>query len=159
MTSTTAAPTGLFGEPRPDTTQFGYALDELCRRVPDVRAVVVVSSDGLLLAANRDLPTDHGDQIAAIVASEIGLSRGLSTVTKSGAVGIHVDEDDTVALDYLLVALSHATWLIMTARDVVLLAAAVSADGDPAVVAGELHKLGGRFADHITRPLHATAPA
>ncbi|GAA2351688.1 roadblock/LC7 domain-containing protein [Dactylosporangium salmoneum] len=153
MTSTTptVGTTGLFGDASLDTSRFSYALDELCQRVPGVLAAVVVSGDGLLLAANTTLEKDDGDQIAALVSGAIGLSRGFGQLIQAGNIGVHLRQDDTVELDYLLVAFTHANWLVMTAGDTLLLAAAVLFDSNTAAVANELDTLGKRFVGHLTQ--------
>ena len=50
--------------------------DFVARCAPNVEHAIAVSSDGLLVAATRDLPVDRADQLAAFAAGLIGLVGG-----------------------------------------------------------------------------------
>ena len=55
---------------------------------------IAVSSDGLLLAASRDLPQDRGDQLAAIAAGLVSLTQGAAGLLEAGSVLQNVVEMD-----------------------------------------------------------------
>lgn len=70
-----------------------FLLNDLVQRcAPHVEHAIAVSSDGLLVAATRDLPTDRADQLAAFAAGLIGLVGGTARCLEAGAVVNNVTE-------------------------------------------------------------------
>lgn len=72
-------------EPAP-TEGLSFLLDDLMARVPEIRHVLAVSADGLLIGQTRDLTRTEGDQMSAVVAGLSSLTRGASTLLGGGAV-------------------------------------------------------------------------
>ena len=65
---------------------LSFLLDDMVRRVPDVRHVLAVSADGLLIGQTQDLTRTEGDQLSAVVAGLSSLTRGASSLLGGGAV-------------------------------------------------------------------------
>lgn len=65
---------------------LSWLLDNFADSLRGIAHVVVVSADGLLLAASRDLPTDRAEQLAAITAGLISLAYGTSRYFDGGDV-------------------------------------------------------------------------
>ncbi|WP_432837718.1 roadblock/LC7 domain-containing protein [Dactylosporangium sp. CA-092794] len=65
---------------------LSWLLDNFADEITGVAHVVVVSSDGLLLAASRDLPADRADQLATITAGLVSLAYGTSRNFDGGNV-------------------------------------------------------------------------
>lgn len=73
---------------------MGWLLSNFCDETPGVAHAIAVSSDGLLLAASRDLPRDRGDQLAAIAAGLVSLTQGAAGLLEAGGVLQNVVEMD-----------------------------------------------------------------
>jgi predicted regulator of Ras-like GTPase activity (Roadblock/LC7/MglB family) len=70
-----------------------FLLNDFVQRCsPNVEHAIAVSSDGLLVAATRDLPVDRADQLAAFAAGLIGLVGGTARCLEAGAVVNNVTE-------------------------------------------------------------------
>jgi uncharacterized protein len=54
--------------------------------VPRVTHAVLVSADGLLMAASTHLPLDRAEQLAAVTSGLASLSTGVSTLFEGGRV-------------------------------------------------------------------------
>src|SRR4051812_38804118 len=63
---------------------MSWLLANFVDQVPGIAHVVAVSADGLLLASSRGLPPDRAEQLAAVTAGLVSLSRGVSQCTDSG---------------------------------------------------------------------------
>lgn len=55
-------------------------------RVPGVAHAVVISSDGVQLAASAQLPQDRGDQLAAVASGLASLTEGTAELFDAGVV-------------------------------------------------------------------------
>lgn len=70
-----------------------FLLNDFVHRcAPHVQHAIAVSSDGILVAATRGLPTDRADQLAAFAAGLIGLVGGTARCLEAGAVINNVTE-------------------------------------------------------------------
>jgi predicted regulator of Ras-like GTPase activity (Roadblock/LC7/MglB family) len=70
-----------------------FLLNDFVQRcAPHVHHAVAVSSDGLAVAATRDLPEERADQLAAFAAGLIGLVAGTARCLDAGAVVNNVTE-------------------------------------------------------------------
>lgn len=65
---------------------FGWLVTDLVHRVAGVAHAVVVSADGLLLAASSELPPDRAEQLSAVAAGLMRLADGAAQSFKGGAV-------------------------------------------------------------------------
>ena len=72
---TTQAPEGL-----------GWLLDDLIERVPTARRAIVLSVDGLLMAASTGTNATDAEHMAAIASGFQSLARGASRHFQAGAV-------------------------------------------------------------------------
>ncbi|HEY3263196.1 MAG TPA: roadblock/LC7 domain-containing protein [Pseudonocardiaceae bacterium] len=66
--------------------QFGWLVTDFADRVPGVAHAVVVSADGLLLAASSRLPVDRADQLAAVASGLVSLTQGAARCFDAGVV-------------------------------------------------------------------------
>ncbi|UJW36185.1 roadblock/LC7 domain-containing protein [Saccharothrix sp. AJ9571] len=71
---------------------FAWLITDFVRRVPGAAHAVVVSADGLLLAASRGLPKDKADQLAAVASGLTSLARGAAKIFEGGTVAQTVVE-------------------------------------------------------------------
>ncbi|MCP3800082.1 roadblock/LC7 domain-containing protein [Allokutzneria sp. A3M-2-11 16] len=71
---------------------FGWLITDFVRRVPGVAHAVVVSADGLLLAASQGLPRDRGEQLAAVSSGLVSLTQGAARCFEAGNVAQTVVE-------------------------------------------------------------------
>ncbi|MCF6476869.1 roadblock/LC7 domain-containing protein [Nonomuraea sp. MG754425] len=63
-----------------------WLITDFVSTVPGVAHAVVVSSDGLPLAASAGFPADRADQLAAIASGLVSLTQGAARVFEGGAV-------------------------------------------------------------------------
>jgi predicted regulator of Ras-like GTPase activity (Roadblock/LC7/MglB family) len=63
-----------------------WLLDDLIHRVPGVRHVLLLSSDGLVTAMSRGLTRSNGDRLAAVASGLHSLAQGVGTQFVHGAV-------------------------------------------------------------------------
>jgi uncharacterized protein len=73
----------------------GWLIADFARRVPGVAHGVVVSADGLLLAASHGLPADRADQLSAVTSGLVSLTNGAARCFEAGAVNQTVVEMDS----------------------------------------------------------------
>ena len=66
--------------------QMNWLLNDFVDQVHGVSHVVVVSVDGLLLAASQDLPEDRAEQFSAIAAGLVSLAYGASRHFDGGPI-------------------------------------------------------------------------
>ena len=79
---------------------WGYLLDELRDRVSGVSHALAVSGDGLKIAASRNLPVEHADQLSAFTSGLCSLTNGAAAIMGGGPVEQNVTE---MAGGYLIV--------------------------------------------------------
>jgi predicted regulator of Ras-like GTPase activity (Roadblock/LC7/MglB family) len=65
---------------------LGWMLDTFAERVPDVSHAIAISSDGLMVAATRNLPPERADQLAATGSGLVSLLRGAAGFFDAGRV-------------------------------------------------------------------------
>jgi uncharacterized protein len=65
---------------------LGWLLNNLKKKVVEVNAAIVLSSDGLLLAATSGMDRSTADRLAAVAAGFSSLSRGASRFFGGGNV-------------------------------------------------------------------------
>ena len=69
-----------------DQQDLGWLLDTFAARATEVSHAIAISSDGLMVAATRDLPPDRADQLAATGSGLVSLLRGAAAFFDAGAV-------------------------------------------------------------------------
>jgi predicted regulator of Ras-like GTPase activity (Roadblock/LC7/MglB family) len=121
--------------------QFGWLIANFTERVPGVAHAVVVSVDGLLLAASSRLPGDRADQLSAIA---------------SGVVGLTLDGGNIVRT---VVEMEYGVLLLMSIRDGSCLAALASTEASVGQVAYEMTVLVDQVGQILTPELRSELQA
>lgn len=85
---------------RPQNTSLDWLVSNFARDVPGVSHAVLVSVDGLLIAASDQLPRDRAEQLAAVTSGLASLAAGAAALFEGGQVLQSVVE---MAGGYLLV--------------------------------------------------------
>jgi predicted regulator of Ras-like GTPase activity (Roadblock/LC7/MglB family) len=65
---------------------MSWLLANFADQVFGIAHVVAVSADGLLIGSSRGLPPDRAEQLAAVTAGLVSLSRGVSQCTDGGSI-------------------------------------------------------------------------
>src|ERR1700683_472657 len=65
---------------------LAWLLDDLSDRVADFRRAVILSRDGLLIAASRDLSREDGEHLSAVAAAVQSLAAGTGDRFAAGRV-------------------------------------------------------------------------
>lgn len=81
-------------------TSLDWLVSKFARDVPGVAHAVLVSVDGLRVAASEHLPPERADQLAAVTSGLASLSAGAAQLFEGGRVLQSVVEMD---LGYLLI--------------------------------------------------------
>jgi predicted regulator of Ras-like GTPase activity (Roadblock/LC7/MglB family) len=113
--------------------------------VPRVTHAVLVSADGLLMAASTHLPLDRAEQLAAVTSGLASLSTGVSTLFEGGRVLQSVVE------------MHHGYLLLMSVGDGSQLAALTTAECDIGQVGYEMAVLVERVGAEIEATPRAAA--
>jgi predicted regulator of Ras-like GTPase activity (Roadblock/LC7/MglB family) len=82
----------------PRSTQnnsLDWLVSNFAREVPGVTHAVLVSADGLLVAASEHLPVERGDQLAAVASGLASLATGAAQLFEGGHVLQSVVEMET----------------------------------------------------------------
>ncbi len=124
---------------------LAWLLDDLASRVKDFRRAVILSRDGLLLAASRDLPREDAEHLSAVAAALQSLATGTGDRFRAGGVRQTVIE------------LEDGLLFVIAAGEGSCLAALCSADADAGLVAYEMAMLVKRARPHLAS--HARFPA
>lgn len=72
--------------PTASERNMNWLLSSFTEQVPGIAHTIAVSTDGLLLAASRDLPRDRADQLSAVVAGLVSLTHGAARCFEAGGV-------------------------------------------------------------------------
>ncbi|HEY0935562.1 MAG TPA: roadblock/LC7 domain-containing protein [Trebonia sp.] len=123
---------------------LAWLLDDLGSRVPDFRRAVILSRDGLLLAASRDLTREDAEHLSAVAAALQSLAMGTGERFQAGSVRQTVIELDQGLL------------FVIAAGEGSCLAALCSAAADAGTVAYEMAMLVKRARPHLVA--HARFP-
>lgn len=70
----------------PQTKSLDWLVSNFAREVPGVTHAVLVSADGLLVAASEHLPKERADQLAAVSSGLASLSTGAAQLFDGGQV-------------------------------------------------------------------------
>lgn len=89
--------------------QLDWLVTSFAQEVPGVAHGVLVSADGLLMAASRALPLDRAEQLAAVTAGLASLSVGVAGLFEGGSVLQSVVEMERGYL--LLMAVGDGSYL------------------------------------------------
>lgn len=119
---------------------LGWLLDEMAAGVPSVRHAVLLSTDGLAVAATAALSREDGEHLAAVASGFHSLAKGAGRHFKVGAVHQTMVEFDGGFL--FIVAAGGGTCLAVFSGP----------DSDVGLVAYELARLVRRVGEHLFTP-------
>src|SRR5690606_40414192 len=84
------------GPQRPTAREsLDWLVSKFAREVPGVSHAILVSADGLLMAASEHMPTERADQLAAVASGLASLSTGAAQLVDGGHVLQSVDRKST----------------------------------------------------------------
>jgi uncharacterized protein len=121
-------------------SDLSWLLDDLVDRVAEVKQAVVLSADGLLIAASRGLSREDAEHLAAVASGFQSLARGAGRQFRGGSVRQTIIEMDTMFL------------FVTAARQRANLAVIGSEDSDVGLVAYEMAMLVTRVGQYLTTP-------
>ncbi|GGM43554.1 dynein regulation protein LC7 [Longimycelium tulufanense] len=122
---------------------FGWLITDFVRRVPGVAHAVVVSADGLLLAASQGLPLDRAEQLSAVASGLVSLTQGAARCFEAGTVAQTVVE------------MERGYLFLMSVSDGSCLAVLAAPNCDIGLVAYEMTLLVERVGQQLTPELRA----
>jgi predicted regulator of Ras-like GTPase activity (Roadblock/LC7/MglB family) len=117
---------------------FNWLINGFTERVPGVTHAVVVSSDGLLVAASDHLPRDSADQLAAVTSGVLSVTSGAARIFDGDEVRQTVME------------MGRGFFLVMSIRDGSILATLAAREADIGVVGYEMAKLAKQAGEVLT---------
>lgn len=132
---------------RQQVGQFGWLVNNFVENTPGVAHAVVVSVDGLMLAASLRLPEERAGQLSAIAAGIVSLNLGAAKVLGANEVRRAVVEMDGGAL------------LLTSIKDGSCLGVLAAHDCDIAQVAYEMTVLVDQVGQILTPQLRAALAA
>jgi predicted regulator of Ras-like GTPase activity (Roadblock/LC7/MglB family) len=120
------------------TGQLSWLLDNLVTRVEHVRQALVLSRDGLVVAASQNMTREDSDHLSALAAGVQSLARGAGRHFAGGEVRQTIIEMEAAFL------------FVMAAGEGTCLALLADADANVGVMAYEMAMLGRRMGKHLT---------
>jgi predicted regulator of Ras-like GTPase activity (Roadblock/LC7/MglB family) len=124
-------------------SQLGWLLDSLVDKLAYVRQAVVLSRDGLVVAASQGMSREDGDHLSALAAGLQSLARGAVRHFEGGQVRQTIIEMESAFL------------VVMAAGEGTCLAVLSSADANVGVMAYEMAMLVRRMGKYLTAPARA----
>lgn len=122
---------------------LAWLLDDLVDRVAHAERGIVLSNDGLLIAASKDLSQEEAEHLAAAAAGFQSLARGTGRYIGGGTVR------------QTIVELEQAYFFVTAAGKGACLAVQASADADVGLVAYEMARLVTSVGKSLSTPLRA----
>ena len=116
---------------------LAWLLDDLSDRVADFRRAVILSRDGLLIAASKDLTREDGEHLSAVAAAVQSLAAGTGDRFAAGRVR------------QTIIELEQGLFFLIAAGEGSCLAALCPADADAGAVAYEMAMLVKRARPHL----------
>ena len=116
---------------------LAWLLDDLAERVAGFRRAVILSRDGLLIAASKDLSREDAEHLSAVAAAVQSLAAGTGDRFAAGGVRQTVIE------------LEQGIFFVIAAGEGSCLAALCPADADAGSVAYEMAMLAKRARPHL----------
>jgi predicted regulator of Ras-like GTPase activity (Roadblock/LC7/MglB family) len=121
-----------------DTTgQLNWLLDTLVEQVDPVEQALILSRDGLVVAASRGLSREDSEHLSALAAGVQSLARGTGQHFRGGQVR------------QTIIEMENAFLFVIAAGRGTCLAVLTSADPDVGVVAYEMAMLVRRMGKHL----------
>lgn len=122
------------------SSELAWLLDDLVDRVNKARHAIVLSADGLLMAASKDFGQDDAEHLSAVAAGIQSLAKGVGERFGGGPVLQTVVEMRSA---YLLVTVAgHGACLAVLGDE----------DADIGLIAYEMEMLVSRLGHHLTAP-------
>ena len=116
---------------------LAWLLDDLAGRVADFRRAVILSRDGLLIAASKDLSREDGEHLSAVAAAVQSLAAGTGDRFAAGRVR------------QTIIELEQGLFFLIAAGEGSCLAALCPAQADAGTVAYEMAMLVKRARPHL----------
>lgn len=126
-----------------EAQSMGWLLNGFVRRVPGVVEAVVLSADGLPMAASEDLDRESAERFAAVASGLVGLAYGAAGRFGGGRV------------NEVIVEMEHAFLLVTGISDGSALAAVAESGCDIGMVGYEMAVFGERAGAVLTPELRA----
>jgi len=122
-----------------------WLVDDLAGRVDQARHAVVLSADGLLMAASRDLSREDAEHLSAVAAGFQSLARGAGRRFGGGPVRQTIIEMDSAFL------------FVTAAGNGACLAVLSSEEADVGLIAYEMAMLVTRVGKYLSTPARSLA--
>ncbi|GII80639.1 dynein regulation protein LC7 [Sphaerisporangium rufum] len=119
------------------STELNWLLDDFVTRVADVRFAIILSNDGLRVAASGNLSREDGEHLAAVASGFHSLAKGTSLRFGGGLVRQTIVEMES-ALLFITAAGSGSCLSVMSGMN-----------ADAGLVAYEMAHLVGRVGSHL----------
>ena len=116
---------------------LAWLLDDLADRVADFRRAVILSRDGLLIAASNDLPREDAEHLSAVAAAVQSLAAGTGDRFQAGRVR------------QTIIELEQGIFFLIAAGEGSCLAALCPPNADAGTVAYEMAMLAKRARPHL----------
>jgi len=126
--------------------QLGWLLDDLVRRISEVSKAVILSQDGIALAASQTLERDDAEHLAALAAGFQSLARGAARHFGGGS-----------GVRQTIIEMEAGFLLVSAAGSGTCLAVIAEPGADLGLVAYEMAVLVHRTAEHIQVNTRASA--
>lgn len=120
---------------------LAWLLDDLVDRVAHAERGIVLSNDGLLIAASKDLSREEAEHLAAAAAGFQSLARGTGRYIGGGTVR------------QTIIELEKAYFFVTAAGKGACLAVQASADADVGLIAYEMARLVTSVGKFLSTPL------
>ncbi|ACY99340.1 MULTISPECIES: roadblock/LC7 domain-containing protein [Thermomonospora] len=127
------------------STDLAWLLDDLVKRVADARHAVVLSADGLLMAADSAFSKDDAEHLSAVAAGIQSLARGAGERFGGGSVR------------QTIVEMNSGFLLVSVAGQGACLAVLTTEDADVGLVAYEMAMLVTSVGRHLSTPARSAA--
>lgn len=128
------------------TEELGWLLDDLRERVGQVRKAVILSRDGLVMAASSGMPRDDAEYFAALAAGFHSLAVGAQPHLEAGEVR------------QTIVELEGGLFFVVQAGTGSCLALLSEAGANAGLIAYEMAMLVKRVRRHLSTAPRATGP-
>jgi predicted regulator of Ras-like GTPase activity (Roadblock/LC7/MglB family) len=126
------------------TVDLTWLVDDLVTRVDQARQALVLSTDGLLMAASRGLTREDAEHLSAVASGFQSLARGAGQRFGGGAVRQTIVEMDSAFL------------FVTAAGEGACLAVLAAPDADIGLIAYEMAMLVIRVGQYLTSPSRLT---
>ena len=131
----------------PDDRDLDWLITSFARRISGVTSVVVLSTDGLVLALSEHLPRDVADTLAAVTSGLASLTAGAARHMGAGNV------------NQVIVEMEEGFLFVTTISEGSALAVMCSTDADIGLIGYEMSLLVSRIGQVLTPALRAELSA